>query len=237
MKRIYDTTFLLLALIVTGCSVTRDRPKYSFSDGYYNSSLYNNKSGKVYVDNTEESIMVYPLKKENRTIDSLQEKIISFPQQDTKYYIPPHIFRQTSFDFDFLTIPFKYRPETSTLPRQFNTNLNGAVYLGYRTDVYRLWYKNTPINNYLKQTTHYGFSFGFFTGFGGTAMNPTVTNNQISAEYDGVVWSKGIAGIVGIDNFTIGLALGWDNLLDKNKTAWIYQGKPWLGLAFGLNLN
>jgi hypothetical protein len=68
-------------------------------------------------------------------------------------------------------------------------------------------------------------------------MNPWVTENQITQEYDGVVWSKGIAGIIGIDNFTIGLALGWDHLLDKNKNYWIYQGKPWLGLAFGLNLN
>ncbi|WP_165940196.1 MULTISPECIES: hypothetical protein [Dyadobacter] len=57
------------------------------------------------------------------------------------------------------------------------------------------------------------------------------------SEYDGLVWGKGIAGIIGINNFTIGLAIGFDNLLDKNKQVWIYQGKPWLGLAFGLNLN
>jgi hypothetical protein len=48
---------------------------------------------------------------------------------------------------------------------------------------------------------------------------------------------KGIAGIIGINNFTLGLAVGFDNLLDKNKKVWVYQGKPWLGLAFGLNSN
>ena len=68
-------------------------------------------------------------------------------------------------------------------------------------------------------------------------MNPSVTNNQITTEYDGLVSSKGLAGIIGINNFTIGLALGYDNLLDANKKKWIYQGKPWIGLAFGLNLN
>ena len=68
-------------------------------------------------------------------------------------------------------------------------------------------------------------------------MNPWVTENNISIEYDGVVWSKGLAGILAIDNFTIGLGLGWDYLTDANKKYWIYQNMPWLGLAFGLNLN
>ena len=68
-------------------------------------------------------------------------------------------------------------------------------------------------------------------------MNPWVTNNQIVTEYDGVVWSKGVAGIIAINNFTIGLAIGFDDLLDNNKKYWIYQAKPWVGFAFGLNLN
>ena len=29
----------------------------------------------------------------------------------------------------------------------------------------------------------------------------------------------------------------FDHLFDKNKKDWIYQHKPWVGLAFGLNLN
>jgi hypothetical protein len=169
--------------------------------------------------------------------DSVKAGKNSYPQQVSGESINQHNFRQTSFDIDFLTIPFKYRPVSNSLPAQFNTNLNGAVYIGFRNDIYRLWYKKTPLNNYIRQTTHYGFSVGLFSGFGGTAMNPWVTDDQISSEYDGLVWLKGIAGILGVNNFTIGLALGWDNLLDKNNKVWIYQSKPWLGLAFGLNLN
>ncbi|MGL6268762.1 MAG: hypothetical protein ACRC2O_12600 [Chitinophagaceae bacterium] len=76
-----------------------------------------------------------------------------------------------------------------------------------------------------------------FTGLGNTFMSPTNTNNTLLQEYDGIVWSKGLAGILAINNFTVGLALGFDYLVDKNRSIWIYQNKPWLGLAFGLNLN
>jgi hypothetical protein len=51
------------------------------------------------------------------------------------------------------------------------------------------------------------------------------------------VWSKGVALIMAIGKFTSGLSIGWDNLLDKNNKSWIYEGKPWVGLVFGLNLN
>ncbi|MEJ7681528.1 MAG: hypothetical protein WKG06_27495 [Segetibacter sp.] len=48
---------------------------------------------------------------------------------------------------------------------------------------------------------------------------------------------NGLAAIVGINNLSVGFLLGTDYLLDKNKRFWIYQGKPWLGLSVGLNIN
>ena len=42
---------------------------------------------------------------------------------------------------------------------------------------------------------------------------------------------------INFNNITAGLALGFDNLLDKNKKIWIYENKYWIGLTFGLNLN
>lgn len=170
----------------------------------------------------------------------MPDKVIgkkSFPQASPQATTKAAYFGRASFDIDFLTIPFKYRPARSGVPNQLNTNLNGTVYLGHRNDIYRLSFKKRPIHNFQREIRHYGISYGVFTGFGGTAVNSSVTNNQILSQYDGLVWAKGIAGIIGINNFTIGLAMGFDNLLDKNKQVWIYQGKPWLGLAFGLNLN
>jgi hypothetical protein len=233
--------FWIFALLVTfcNCSVVRDTPKYQFSDGQYVSRVLNLPSRKVYVDVEEDVVRVYPIRKAEPGFraDTTGNKVVSFTANayDNVSKIPA--FRQTSFDIDFLTIPFKYRFSVNGFPRQFNATLNGAAYLGYRSDVYVLHYRSNFLGQLSRKTMHLGFSFGGFSGLGGTAMNPWVTNNQIAIEYDGVVWSKGIVGIMGFNNFTAGLAAGWDQLLDGNKKFWIYQGKPWIGFAFGLNLN
>lgn len=58
---------------------------------------------------------------------------------------------------------------------------------------------------------------GVFSGLGNTFMSPTNTNNILQQEYDGIILSKGLAGIFAFNNITAGLAFGFDNLLDKNK--------------------
>jgi hypothetical protein len=98
-------------------------------------------------------------------------------------------------------------------------------------------YIANPLSKSDRIVNHFGFSLGAFAGLGNTFMSPTNTNNLLQKEYDGILWSRGLAGFLAINNFTVGLALGFDRLLDKNHTIWIYQNKPWLGLAFGLNLN
>lgn len=227
-------------LVLSSCSVLEDTSKQEFSTGAYKSKIFDHKTQNVYVNNENDVLTVFPLHKnesKNFAVDTLQNKKLIFVQETEKTQVDTPLFIQNSFDVDFLTIPFKYRPSQKDLPKQFNTNLNGEVYFGYRTDMYKLKYKSTPFNKFVRKTNHYAFSFGLFTGFGGTTMNPSVTQEKITKEYDGLVWSKGIAGIIGINNFTIGLALGYDNLLDQNKQYWIYQQKSWYGLAFGLNLN
>lgn len=224
-----------LLWIAFGCAV-QETSKFKLANGYYKSMAFKNQSKKVYIDNSEDTVFVYTMNKATGLPDTIFGKH-SFPQVSSNSQIAPAFFRQGSFDIDFITIPFKFRPVQADLPRQLNANLNGAVYLGYRNDIYQLAFNRSPVRKYQRITQHYGMSYGLFTGLGGTAMNQWVTNNMVSSEYDGVVWTKGIAGIVGVNNFTIGLALGFDNLLDQNKKFWIYQKKPWLGLAFGLNLN
>ena len=226
---------MALALTLNSCS-TLEMPKYTLSDGYYRSKSFNSPSGRVYIDNSEDTIYVYTVAKLSGVTDTLNRKHV-LPQVSSRVQIESGYFTQGSVDIDFITIPFKYRPGKQGVPPQFNANLNGAVYLGYRNDIYRLSFKKNALSKYQRQTLHYGMSYGIFTGLGSTAMNPWVTNNNISYEYDGVVWSKGIAAIFGINNFTAGVTLGFDNLFDGNKKFWIYQKKPWLGLALGLNLN
>lgn len=94
-----------------------------------------------------------------------------------------------------------------------------------------------PIGNNNRIINHFGFSIGGFSSLGNTFISPTTTNNAVQQEYDGIVWSKGVAGIFAINNFRLGVALVYENLLDYNNDFWVYESRPWPGLTFGLNLN
>lgn len=229
--------FIISSLFITGCSVIRPTPKTALVDGIYMQKKDTLKR-KVYVDIEEDVLRTHPTKlaDQNLVIDSLSTSDF-YPEQIREKSDGKSFFSKQSFDVDFLTIPLKYRFARADVPPQLNTTLNGAVFLGYRIDKYVVSYKPDFLNRSLRNITHYGFSFGVFNGLGSTAMTPTNTFNAISQEYDGVVWNKGMAGILAVNNFTLGISLGIDNLLDKNKKVWIYESKPWVGIAFGLNLN
>lgn len=229
-------TLGVMSVILNSCAVMQKTAKKNLYDGFYSKKSHSEKS-RVYVDIVDENIRIHPTRQNNnREIDTTKACEVFFSElnAETKN---DFTLSQNSFDVDFLTIPFKLRFEEKDVPTQLNTNLNGAVYLGFRRDVYKIEYNTTPLKSALRNTIHFGYSIGLFMGFGNTFMSPTNTNNMLQQEYDGIVLSKGVAGIVGINNFTVGLTLGFDNLLDRNKSIWIYEGKPWLGLAFGLNLN
>lgn len=230
---------ILMLLMLSSCSLLRDNPKYNFTNGLYNSRVIGKDVCKVYVHNADEEIRVYAVCKANGSyrVDSARHQPMAFGSQQTGEMGVKPAFLKTSFDIDFLTMPFKFRPSMKGFPRQFTTQLNGGLFLGYRADVYVLHYNKNLLGPAFRKTNHFGFSVGGFTGLGSTSMNPWVTLDQITSEYEGVAWSKGIAAIAGINNFTAGIAVGWDHLVDRNKTVWIYQGKPWVGFVFGLNLN
>ena len=145
------------------------------------------------------------------------------------------IYRYT-FDVDILTIPFKIRPSVKGFPQQLNPNFSAAVYLGSRRDSYRISSLNARGSQKFK-VSGVGYGYGGFIGLGAVTMNPFVTEQQIDYEYDGFVINGGFAGIYDAKKFNLGFALGADFLLDKNNKSWIYQGKPWFGLLFGINLN
>ena len=148
-----------------------------------------------------------------------------------------HSFRKSTFDLGAISVLFKCRPTIHGFPPQMNTAFNGSIYLGMRTDLYKLRYKESPLHRFKKSLSHYGYSFGFFSGLGTELVNEFNTEGGIAIEYDGIVNLSGLVAIIGVNNLTFGLALGADHLLDKNKKFWIYTGKPWLGVSVGLNIN
>ena len=225
--KLMSTIFVIIIIALLSCSTLTKTAKKDFNDGYYYQRI-DGKKQFVYIDNEDDIIRIHATK-----IDQNKSVIDTIGVE----YKKTTSFNQSSFDIDFLTIPLKFRPTQVNVPSQLNTNLNGAVYFGYRNDKYVISYGANPLGKTERNVNHFGFSFGVFTGFGNTFMSPTNTNNILQQEYDGIVWSKGVAGILAVNNFTLGLAFGFDNLLDKNHSIWNYKNKPWVGLAFGLNLN
>lgn len=228
---------IIMILVCSSCQIFKGTAKKSLSDGFYTEKS-NAETQKIYVDVDLDTIHMYPTSYVGKKIeiDTSKANRLYLPELETTENIKFNL-RQNSFDIDFLTIPLKLRFAEGDVPPQLNTNLNGAVFFGYRTDIYKINYRHNPLHIAERHINHFGYSVGLFAGLGNTFMSPTNTLNAIDQEYDGIILSKGIAGIIGINNFTIGLSLGIDNLLDKNKKDWIYENKPWVGLAFGLNLN
>lgn len=226
----FATTIIML---MNSCVALQKTAKQELSDGYYYKKSENGRKF-VYVDVNQEDINIY--EDPNLKLDTLHVPKV-YNSLTNRANTSSFSLVQNSFDVDFLTFPLKYRFSNKNVPAQLNANLNGALYLGYRTDVYRISYPKSPLQFSERTSNHFGYSVGFFSGLGNTFVSPTTTKEQLSQEYDGIVWSKGIAGIVAVNNFSIGLALGFDELMDRNKNIWIYNNKPWLGLVFGLNLN
>jgi hypothetical protein len=235
---VVSVQLIFSGFLFCGCSSLKDSPKFKFDDGVYLTKT-GGKKQHVFVENTNDTISIYALKKgwHKLSPETDLKPLKSYSANNSIKNTDSHTYWQNSFDVDFLTIPIKFRPSTQSFPKQFSNNVNGIIYLGYRNDTYRLSYNKNPVGSVSQKIAHYGISAGFITGIGATAMNPWVTNNQISIEYDGLIWSKGVAVVMGLDKFTFGLIGAIDHLLDKNRNYWIYQGKPYIGLAVGLNLN
>lgn len=227
---------ILMIVYFSACSVVKETSKQKMESGIYKVSGYQSKHFYTVIEDT--AFVLYPIiesrNKEKYRLDTNSAFNLS---QVKPIFLKQTTFSVTSFDFDVLTILFKYRPSVPGIPKQLNTNFNAAGFIGYRTDLYLLSYEKDPLNNYHRSINHFGYSFGFFGGLGATTMNPSVTANTISYEYDGLVITKGLTGLVAVGNLTFGVAAGFDHLMDKNRKVWMYQGKPWWGVTLGINLN
>lgn len=146
------------------------------------------------------------------------------------------LFHYMSFDVDLITIPFKYRTGQADNAGEFITTTNIGVYLGVRYDYdgHRIHYFREATKS---EISGISFGGGLFLDLNDVGVTPYSTNNAIDYEYDALGFNYGISGIFGYRSFTLGLALGFETLLDKNAALWIYNHKPWLGITIGLNLN
>jgi hypothetical protein len=235
--------FLVVLCMISSCSSLYNTSKYEFRDGEYYTSIFSEKKKKVYVQKVDDdTIAVYPVLefKDSTAIQLKQKTIYTGLQKKFKDGQTIHTFYKPSFDMDVMTIPLLYRPAVpGGVPNQLITNFNGAIYVGYRTDAYKVEYTRTPFNNYKQEVKHYGVSSGVFLGLGSTTVDQYVLKNVSigNLEYEGVTVTSGIAATMALENLNFGISVGLGFLLDEYHTDWVYEGKPFIGLTLGINLN
>lgn len=231
--------FILGIAILMSCSCVpvEKIARHEFDSGFYNLKRPGNDPSKVYTTVVEDSITVYPVTTvgKNEVPDNTSFKGIRINNINEGNEFYKSSFINKSIDIDLTTVILKYRPPLGDVPNQLSSNINAAIYFGIRKDFYKLIPYKSPLGDETSYVRQIGFDAGIFAGLGITFMNPTVTLNAITQEYDGMVFQKGVAGFVTFDNMSIGVALGFDNLLDENKNSWIYNQKPYLGIVIGIS--
>jgi len=118
-----------------------------------------------------------------------------------------------------------------------STDLNIALYAGWRFDTYKIFSRKDPRNKQHPKMTNLGYDFGVFAGAGSTNVNPFSTNNRSDLDYNGMIFQTGFAGFLESTIASFGVAVGVDYLLNRDRKIWIYQHKPWIGFILGIALN
>jgi hypothetical protein len=237
MSRSIVSVFGLVLLISVGCVSLGKLTQHDFDSGFYKLKVQGGKPSRVYAEVIEDSIIVYPVnndgKKEYPNTSSSIGTRISRIKTDNYFY--RSCFINSSVDIDLTSIIFKSRHSMDDVPNQFSADLDVALYAGLRKDFYRIISPVNPLHEEKSSIRQIGFDLGVFAGIGSSPVNPTVTNNKISQEYDAMIFQKGFAAFISINRMSVGLAVGFDNLLDKNKSNWIYNQKTYLGLIISVS--
>lgn len=236
MKAFKLLTGVSILALAAGCAPFDKIYSHEFSSGYFRLKSTGSFPEKVYLSKTEDSLIVYPLMPDRKPKmpDLSQFKAIRISSIAPGSYLYNSTFVKTSLDVDLSTVLLKFRPAEADVQPQLNTEVNGVLYAGFRKDFFKIRTGFSAINAANTFVRHTGFDFGFFAGIGNTFVSPTVTENKTIQEYNGIVFQKGFSVFGTFENMSVGLAVGFDNLLDNNKSIWIYNNKPWIGIVLGI---
>jgi hypothetical protein len=237
MSRSISVIFGLVLLLSASCVSLGKLTRHDFDSGFYKLKVQGAEPSGVYAEVIEDSIIVYPVISEGKKVfpntSSSMGTRISRIKKDNYFY--KACFTNNSFDIDLTSIIFKSRHSRDDVPNQFSADLDVAIYVGFRKDFYMIVSPVYPLHEEKSSIRQIGFDLGLFAGIGSSPVNPTVTNNLVSQEYDAMIFQKGIAGFISINKVSVGLAVGFDNLLDKSRSSWIYNQKPYLGLIISVS--
>lgn len=223
-----------LMVFLASCNTIEQASTHGLHSGFYKMKTENKHAQPVYLDVINEQIEVYQSIKQQP--DTKKLMTISFNKTDS-VGLHPLVFKKRSLDIDITSILLKYRPSVYGLPSQLTTDLNIALYAGWRNDTYQITSKKDPLGKRYYKINNRGYDFGVFAGPGTTLLSPFTTLNRRSDEYNALIIQAGFAGFIELSMASFGFAVGYDYLPGKDRKIWIYHHKPWVGLIIGIALN
>ena len=230
----YSLILITLLFCLNSCGTLRQASLHGLNSGIYKLVDTPKNQNKVYAEVGEDAISVHAIV--NTTVDSVP--LMKLPLGNAQSPIfQKIILKKQGLDLDFTSVLMKYRPSVSGLPAQLTTDLNLALYAGWRWDRYKLVNEKTPLGKYRCKISNRGYDVGFFAGPGATLISSFTTNGNRVDEYNGMIIQAGFAGFLETNVASFGLAVGFDHLLSPDRNVWIYNRKPWLGFVVGVALN
>lgn len=156
------------------------------------------------------------------------------------------VFRHNDISLSALTIPLKYRfagrnRETGIdFDEEFSTSFNANLYLSI---AFRGRTKFTYLKNLDNSIRDISWRTGIFIGLGTHKLNSGNTsaagegNSYVEGrEENKGLFSTGLGISYTYKTFSIGFYGGLDYAIGKGSGAWDYDGKPWVGVALGLEV-
>lgn len=144
-------------------------------------------------------------------------------------------YLSSSFVFQAITIPFKFRPEIDDLSYEVTTGVNAGLAFGKKwtkSSVRPIYEKDYNMIAYYKNDI--SFSILPFCGLTTIKHEANNTDPSISSSRNIIGLNYGISGIFELNKLNVGFAYGFDVGLGEGKADWIYQNKKWYGVIIGL---
>ena len=200
--------------LLASCNTLEKASTQGLNSGYYKLKSEDNNARNVYLDVKNEQIDVYHDIKQQP--DKKQFLTITFNKTDS-LILNPMVFKKQSLDIDITSILLKYRPSAYGLPSQLTTDLNMALYVGWRHDNFHIMSKKDPLGSSYHKISNWGYDFGVFAGPGSTLISPFTTMNKTTDEYSGMIIQTGIAGFIESNVASFGLAIGYAYLMNSDR--------------------
>jgi hypothetical protein len=139
-----------------------------------------------------------------------------------------------------ITIPLKIRPPykdpSQAVRDSFPYQVEAGVSIGFSAGVKFQKTKFQGTKNVFGRNIHVSSLVpGAYVSLGGSDISKTNTRPAIIFGQKAAVLSKGFYLVYGVNNFSLGASVGWDNAYGINKDKWIFQNKVWYGVVVALN--